>query len=171
MKRVRSCVGPRVGSVRMDGVHCLSSGVHRGRRKEFLLPFLLSCILLLSTGTRADQFDDFTYTSDGTNVTITGYSGIGGDVAIPASIAGLPVTSIGDRAFFGCSSLTSVTIPDSVTSIGPLAFSGCSSLTAINVHAANPNYSSVDGVLFDKNQTTLIQCPGGKPDSYRITGP
>ena len=56
------------------------------------------------------------------------YCGNGGDVTIPAG-----VTSIGNRAFSNCSSLTSVTIPDGVTSIGIGAFSGCSSLTSVTI--------------------------------------
>jgi hypothetical protein len=82
---------------------------------------------------------------------------------------GNSVTSIGDSAFSDCTSLTSVTIPNSVTSIGRGAFWSCTSLTSITVDAANPNDSSdVAGVLFNKTQTTLIQCPGGKAGSYTI---
>ncbi|MDE6775588.1 MAG: leucine-rich repeat domain-containing protein, partial [Ruminococcus sp.] len=47
-------------------------------------------------------------------------------VVIPSEIDGLPVTGIGDYAFFDCSGLTSVTIPDSVISIGESAFGDCS---------------------------------------------
>ena len=61
------------------------------------------------------------------------------------------VTSIGDGAFRDCRSLASVTIPDSVTSIGNSPFSDCSSLTSITVDPSNPNYSSLNGVLFDNN--------------------
>ena len=77
-------------------------------------------------------------------------------VTIPNS-----VTSIGNNAFYGCLSLTSVTIPDSVTSIGYSALSSCTSLTSIEVSYDNENYSSVDGVLFDKDKTKLIQYPAG----------
>ena len=78
------------------------------------------------------------------------------------------VTSIGNAAFRGCSSLTSITIPNSVTSIGSEVFRGCSSLTSINVDSNNPNYSSVDGVLFNEDQTTLVAYPGGKQGAYTI---
>jgi hypothetical protein len=79
------------------------------------------------------------------------------------------VTSIGEAAFSSCLSLTNVTIPDSVTNIGEAAFIDCTSLTAITVDTNNPSYSSVDGVLFDKSQTTLIQYPSGKSgSSYTI---
>ena len=85
-------------------------------------------------------------------------------VTIPDS-----VTSIGDYAFYYCTSLTSVTIPDSVTSIGERAFMNCTSLTSIPVNTDNLNYSSVDGVLFNKLQTSLILYPAGKEDdSYTI---
>ena len=79
------------------------------------------------------------------------------------------VTSIGGHAFCGCSSLTSITIPNSVTSIGEQVFDGCKKLTQINVDKANTTYSSVNGVLFNKDKTELIRYPEGKADtSYSI---
>ena len=84
-------------------------------------------------------------------------------VTIPNS-----VTSIGRYAFYGCTSLTSITIPNSVTSIGRYAFYGCTSLTSINVDANNANYCSIDGVLFSKDKTTLIQYPIGNTRSEYI---
>ena len=79
------------------------------------------------------------------------------------------VTSIWGDAFYLCTSLTSVDIPDSVTSIEEGAFAGCNSLTNITVAINNPNYSSENGVLFNKDKTTLIQYPAGKTDiSYTI---
>ena len=77
-------------------------------------------------------------------------------------------TSIGDWAFSECSSLTSVTIPGSVTSIGEGAFSQCYSLTSINVDPANAYYASVGGVLFNKDQTTLVCYPAGRSGGYTI---
>jgi hypothetical protein len=78
------------------------------------------------------------------------------------------VVSLGISAFSG-SGLTSITIPSSVTSIGYDQFLLCRNLTSINVEAANPNYSSVNGVLFDKTQTTLLAYPSGNSaTSYTI---
>ena len=71
------------------------------------------------------------------------------------------VRSIGNSAFTDCKSLTSVTIPNSVTSIGRGAFSSCASLTGIWVAEGNSHYANdASGVLFNKDKTTLVQCPG-----------
>ncbi|MBR4949879.1 MAG: leucine-rich repeat protein, partial [Clostridia bacterium] len=78
------------------------------------------------------------------------------------------VTSIGDYTFEYCPNLTSITIPDSVTNIGDYAFYGCDSLTSIIVENNNDYYSSVDGVLFNKEMTELICFPAGKATSYAI---
>jgi hypothetical protein len=76
------------------------------------------------------------------------------------------VKIIGDIAFASCPGLTSVMIPQSVTSIGKTPFS--SGLTAITVDAGNLSYSSVGGVLFNKNQTVLVLFPSGRRGSYVI---
>ncbi|MBL9171037.1 MAG: leucine-rich repeat protein [Verrucomicrobiales bacterium] len=78
------------------------------------------------------------------------------------------VASIGKAAFYDCPSLAAITIPSSVVRIGDYAFAGCTSLAAITVDAGNSNYGSVDGVLFDKSLTTLIQCPGGNTVRYTV---
>ena len=80
------------------------------------------------------------------------------------------VTSIRSSAFGGCTSLSSITIPSSVTSIGSSAFGGCASLTTINVATGNQNYVSVNGVLYNKDKTTIMRYPAGKKEkNYRIS--
>ena len=106
-------------------------------------------------------------------------------VEIPSNIK-----AIGDKAFQGCTGLKSVSIPDSVTAIGDNAFcrtglesvtvgpkvktlgsktfAECPALAAIGVDSANPNYASDDGVLCNKNKTTVLQCPCGRTEPYEI---
>ena len=110
----------------------------------------------------------FTCITNNGTITITGYTGPGGAVTIPDVINGLPVTSIANSAFYHQPSLTGVTIPGSVTNIGLPVSYVCPSLMAITVDPANAYYSSVDGVLFNKGQTTLLECPDGKTGSYAI---
>lgn len=78
------------------------------------------------------------------------------------------VTTIDSFAFQDCTSLTSVEIPSSVTSIGTSAFGFCPALSAINVSADNTAYVSIDGVLFNKNQNTIVAFPGGRSGEYKI---
>ena len=96
------------------------------------------------------------------SVASIGESAFSGCSGLTSVTIGNSLTSIGESAFFGCSGLTSVTIPNSVTSIGSSAFSGCSGLTSINVASGNTHYSSIDGVLYNYVQDTLMQCPGAK---------
>ena len=87
-------------------------------------------------------------------------------VTIPES-----VTSIRLGAFFGCNGLTSITIPKSVVSIGDLALADCANLSSIYADEENTVYTSVDGILFNKEKTTLVVYPSGrKTTSYRIPG-
>ena len=78
------------------------------------------------------------------------------------------VTRLGYSSFEDCTSLTSVTISADMTNISKGSFSGCTSLTSINVAEDNPVYSSVDGVMFNKNMTTLIWYPEGRPSTQYV---
>lgn len=151
------------------------------------LAFLLVILLLCSgfaVGAGAAPSGDWEYTVADGKATITDYMGSDEAVEIPDNLDGYPVTGIGDYVFYNCASiqsvsfpssivsigsgafmhcknLASVTIPRSITSIEHAAFSACASLTSIEVDKDNPNYSSQNGMLLNKNKTLLMQYPGG----------
>jgi BspA type Leucine rich repeat region (6 copies) len=110
----------------------------------------------------------YSVTSIGDRV-FKGYTGLT-SVSIPNS-----VTSIGLEAFNTCTSLTTITIPINVTTIGTGAFGRCTNLTTIDVDQNNTNFTSTNGVLFNKNKTTILKYPQGKtqitytiPDSVTV---
>jgi hypothetical protein len=151
---------------------------------------LVSWLLLLACPVAAEAQYVATTNEDGT-ISIAAYSGPGGAVRIPGTIGGQPVTRIGDQAFaertdltsvtipngvteigigafYGCAGLPSVTIPEGVREIGRAAFDGCANLTNFTVATLNPTYSSLDGVLFSHEKSTLILFPRGKAGDYVV---
>jgi len=113
--------------------------------------------------------------SIGNSVTTIGEYAFYGCSSLASIIIPNSVTTIDTAAFAHCNSLLSVIIPNSVTKIEEAAFLGCSSLLSIDVDSNNIRYSSNDGILYNKLQDTLIQCPGGKkivivPESVKVIG-
>ncbi len=111
-------------------------------------------------------------TDDAQVIDLDGGDKYEGDITIPmiVSYAGndYTVTSISDIAFTNCPELLSVSLPKSINWIEPNAFLSNPKLTAINVAAANADYSSLDGVLFNKDKTELIVYPTGKEGAYTV---
>lgn len=102
------------------------------------------------------------------SVTSIGDGAFAGSSLLTNIVVGSGITNIGNLAFQYCSSIPDVAIPSGVIHVGDQAFRSCSSLTNITVDPANPAYKSVDGVLYNHSQTTLIQCPGGRSGTYEI---
>ena len=128
-----------------------------GRSKAAHAPRLLPLLLLLSLPTLV-QAQFLLATNNGT-ITITGYTGPAGAVAIPAATNGLPVTAIGNSAFSNRGIITSITIPNSVTSIGTNAFYSCTGLTNLTVGASVTNIG--DYAFYSCTKLTNIALPNG----------
>ena len=100
--------------------------------RAIIAVFLFMAAVLPS---QAGQTGDFIYSVIYNEIYIQEYTGTGGavTVSIDNKDRWMPVTSIGDRAFYDCTGLTSVTIPNSVRSIGSSAFSNCTGLTDVKM--------------------------------------
>ena len=132
---------------------------------------ILLCLALLA-GTNALAYDAYIdgiyYNFSNGEATVTymtykntNYNSYSGEVTIPSSViyqgTTYSVTSIGSDAFYGCSGLTSITIPNSVTSIGSDAFYGCSGLTSITIPSS---VTSIGGYAFtDCSGLTSVTIP------------
>ena len=90
-----------------------------------LLGVGLAMLLVSPIATHAE----FTFLTNNGALTITGYTGPGGDVLIPDTVYGLPVTSIADSAFQSTTSITNIVVPNTVSNIGNFAFYQCANLT------------------------------------------
>lgn len=121
--------------------------------------------------------DNDSYTIPESVTTVGDYAFCGNDY-----LTSLPLHDklkvISDFAFARVSGVPTFDVPAGTESIGESAFHDCWSLTDINVAKSNPNYTSVDGVLYDKEMNTLMQYPEGKttpeyiaPKSLRNLGP
>ncbi len=129
---------------------------------------------------------DVRYTLEGDHYKVTGLNNLlTSEIIIESYYNDLPVTEIGDSAFFNATNLTSVVIPDSITWIGTSAFGYCNRLTSvllpqnvvlssygvfyncrnlasITVAENNVNYKSIEGNLYSKDGTTILQYAIGK---------
>lgn len=160
-----------------------------------IVAILLCCFPFLAVTAFAEPVqDNFVYFVENGEATIVRYNGVNNqktDLVIPANLGGCPVTAIADHAFSYFYALQSVSFPESLTSIGEAAFEECNGLSTVeipanvtnigaspflncfslmDIHVAedNPNYTSVDGVLFNKAKTELIQFPCRRNEPYII---
>lgn len=135
-----------------------------GKSGPYLIP---SGVTSIGDGafTGCKRLTEITLPNTVTNIGTDAFAGCTGltNVILPAG-----VVNIGPVAFYGCTGLLTVSIPATVTNMGADAFFGCSSLAAFGVNEQNPVFGSIDGVLFNRAFTTLIQCPRGKAATYAI---
>ena len=104
----------------------------------------------------------------GEGITSLGYRAFEGFSALERISLPDSLTTMTEWSVNGCRKLTSITIPANVTEIGRLAVCNNASLTEINVAEENSVFASEDGVLFNKDMTTLIYYPNGKAGVYTI---
>ena len=103
-------------------------------KKISILFATIVMMMLFAVSVSAETEGYYTYKIENGEATITSVdTAISGDIVIPSTLGGCPVTAIGDCAFSGCKNLTSISIPDSLTTIGAEAFYTCYNLTSISI--------------------------------------
>ena len=131
---------------------------------------LLGTIPIVGVSAAENEVEYKYFLKDDNTVELTLYEGNDKDVIVPETINGYPVTSIDCWCFFQGKNIESIYIPSSVTTLylsgeeGKI-FSGNTSLKSIVVDENNTNFSSEDGVLYNKNKTKILAYPINKPDT------
>ena len=147
------------------------------KRTKKSISLLLSILMIITSlpmmavsSFAADETaSDFEYNVFTENlIEITSYKGSETDLTIPSKIDGYTVAGLVSGAFENCTSLVSVKIPDTVEYIDSNVFCGCSALKSIEVDANNSEYSSENGILFNKNKDTIVAYPMGKEDTSYV---
>ena len=185
---------PLIISIVLAGTYKKKIHMMKTRPSTFAFAITALCYAHIHAGNAEDfQFE----VSDNQTITLTGYSGPGGDVVIPSEINGKPVTAVGHRAFMDHVQrdhermITSVRFPETVTSVGREAFrdnrrltdvfipasltditrpafSRCPRLMNFHIHEDNPAYRSVDGVFFTRDMEEIRHYPQGREGPYVI---
>ncbi len=164
MKRIKKITAVLLAVCLIAGMAIVPSGVRQVR----------AAAVYLKEG-------DYTYRdlNDGT-VMIEGYTGAGGAVHIPAELGGKTVSVISADTFVFNEALTELTIPAGVTDVAGTPgssgavgstleiFSRCTNLTGIHVDSGNTAFASEDGVLYNKEKTSLVRYPEGKAGDFVI---
>lgn len=119
-----------------------------------------------SSGSSSQSQFAFTASADPNGVTVTGCLFSSPSVTVPAVLDGMAVTGIAANAFGD--GIERVSLPASAVRISPRAFDSGSQIRSIEVAADNPNYSSSDGMLFDKSGAKLIRCPIGREGTVTV---
>tara|TARA_B100001057_G_scaffold462764_1_gene516045 strand:- start:3788 stop:5074 length:1287 start_codon:yes stop_codon:yes gene_type:complete len=133
------------------------------KKPTYALLALFACAFL---PLYAADVSDLTYTTTDSEVTITNCkTSATGELVIPDTIEGNPVTSIGGNAFQRCRNLTSITIPDGVINIGGNAFDSCASLTSFTIPEGVTKIGAYAFIECD-NLTSIVI-----PDSVTSIGP
>ncbi|NLA76458.1 MAG: leucine-rich repeat protein [Clostridiales bacterium] len=134
----------------------------------------LCAMPVLAPVSLATNSDDFTYelTDDASGYILTRIAdSVSGKLTIPSAYNGKPVKKIDSHAFWLCTEVTELNIPETITDIGEFTNGNFSRLEAVNVDPENEFYCSENGVLFDKGKTLLISYPCAKSGtSYTIPG-
>ena len=137
------------------------------------MPVGMPGAMAVAMGWSIESSGDWEYRRQMLRAEITRYRGNDTDVVVPTQFHQRgwgwidTVIGINSGAFSQSRNLRSVTIPNNV-SVNAGSFNDAPSITRIIVDTNNPEYSSVDGVLFNKDRTTLIRVPEGKSGRYTV---